>query len=185
MSKWSWIAFAIASGCVGASNGLFAKLTTDNATAASVAERLGEIASLIVRGLFFLVNAAGNGIMWTLFTIALTRADSATKVTVVNTSANFITTALLGSVVFGEEQTGQWWLGAALMIAGNFIVSLRKESLHEAIDTELILQEDVSDVPEGERPLSSGSSFEETSVGRRARAASVPEPRANPLNAPP
>jgi hypothetical protein len=43
-----------------------------------------------------------NGVMWGLFTKALTLSSSTVRVSVINTSANFVLTALLGAVVFGE-----------------------------------------------------------------------------------
>jgi hypothetical protein len=45
--------------------------------------------------------------MWALFTKALTLATSSVQVSVINTSANFMATAILGMVVFGEELPGQ------------------------------------------------------------------------------
>jgi hypothetical protein len=47
--------------------------------------------------------------MWGLFTKALTLATSTVRVSVINTSANFMVTALLGAVVFGEELPGQYF----------------------------------------------------------------------------
>lgn len=56
---------------------------------------------------FFLMNLAFNGVMWGLFTKALTLATSTVRVSVINTSANFMVTALLGAVVFGEDLPGE------------------------------------------------------------------------------
>lgn len=44
--------------------------------------------------------------MWGLFTRALTLASSTVRVSVINTSANFMLTALLGWMIFGEELPG-------------------------------------------------------------------------------
>jgi hypothetical protein len=44
--------------------------------------------------------------MWALFTKALTLATSSVQVSVINTSANFMATAILGMLVFGEELPG-------------------------------------------------------------------------------
>lgn len=44
--------------------------------------------------------------MWGLFTRALTLADSTVRVSVINTSSNFVLTAVLGFAVFGEELPG-------------------------------------------------------------------------------
>lgn len=93
------------------------------------------------------MNLTFNGVMWGLFTRALTLANSTVRVSVINTSANFIMTAVLGLVVFGEKlpgklnvgQAGQrvpntdqyfsglWWIGAGLLVAGSVIIGRRDE----------------------------------------------------------
>ena len=65
--------------------------------------------------------------MWALFTAALTRASSTTRVSIVNVSANFMVTALLGWMVFGERLPVMWWVGAALLGAGNVVIGRRGE----------------------------------------------------------
>jgi hypothetical protein len=65
--------------------------------------------------------------MWALFTAALTRGDSTTRVSVVNVSANFMVTAVMGWVIFGEELKGLWWVGAALLAVGNVVIGRREE----------------------------------------------------------
>lgn len=44
-----------------------------------------------------------------------------------NTSANFLVTAILGMLVFSENVGGLWWLGAAGMGMGCIIVGMRDE----------------------------------------------------------
>lgn len=66
--------------------------------------------------------------MWALFTRALTAAPSTTKVSITNTSANFLVTAILGMIVFSERVGGLWWLGAVMMGAGCILVGMRDES---------------------------------------------------------
>ena len=65
--------------------------------------------------------------MWALFTSALTRASSTTRVSIVNTSANFMLTAFSGWIVFGEKLPGLWWVGAAGLVLGNVIIGRREE----------------------------------------------------------
>jgi hypothetical protein len=65
--------------------------------------------------------------MWALFTAALTRAESTTRVSIINVSANFVITALLGWMVFGEQLRGIWWLGAAMLAGGNVVIGRREE----------------------------------------------------------
>ncbi|CEJ58824.1 hypothetical protein PEBR_24847 [Penicillium brasilianum] len=131
----SWILIAVASGAFAALNGLFAKLTTDTHTSAfahSIAHLFGLESSsfleLLVRGLCLGLNVLCNIIMWALFTRALTAGPSTTKVSITNTSANFLMTALLGMVIFKESVGGLWWLGAAMMGAGCILVGMREEA---------------------------------------------------------
>ena len=53
------------------------------------------------------MNLAFNAVMWGLFTQALTLASSTVRVSVINTSANFFMTALLGLMIFGEALPGK------------------------------------------------------------------------------
>lgn len=85
------------------------------------------IVEFLVRGTFFLLNLAFNAAMWALFTAALTRADSTTRVSIVNVSANFMITAILGWMIFNEKLNGTWWGGASLLAAGNVFIGMREE----------------------------------------------------------
>lgn len=73
------------------------------------------------------MNLTFNAIMWTLFTAALTRASSTTRVSIINTSANFMLTAFSGWMVFGEKLPGLWWVGAAGLVVGNVVIGRREE----------------------------------------------------------
>ena len=110
-----------------------------------------------MRGTFFLLNLAFNAAMWALFTAALTRADSTTRVSIVNVSANFMVTALLGWMVFAEKLNAMWWGGAALLACGNVVIGRREEgkkpggssgldeSTREAVEREGLLDTDDRD----------------------------------------
>ncbi|RMY14457.1 hypothetical protein D0868_01437 [Hortaea werneckii] len=160
MSQQSgWLFYAIASGGCAALNGVFAKLTTTQLTttwATNVSRILGleepsHITDVLVRGLFFLLNLAFNAVMWGLFTRALTLATSTVRVSVINTSANFMVTAILGAMVFKESLpgalfwlhfvmllanmltvAGTWWLGASFLVAGSVIIGRRDEAQKES-----------------------------------------------------
>ncbi|KAF1994761.1 hypothetical protein P154DRAFT_363998 [Amniculicola lignicola CBS 123094] len=139
MSKTStrpaWLLIAIASGACAAFNGVFAKLTTTDLTtswASAIAQALNltpgnKIVEFGIRGLFFLLNLLFNAVMWGLFTRALTLASSTVQVSIINTSANFMITAVLGALVFSESLPALWWLGAALLVAGSVIIGRREE----------------------------------------------------------
>ncbi|PNY26535.1 Uncharacterized protein TCAP_03536 [Tolypocladium capitatum] len=66
--------------------------------------------------------------MWTLFTTALAKGTSTTQVSIMNTSTNFVLTALLGLLIFSEALPPLWWAGAALLVAGNVIVGRKDET---------------------------------------------------------
>ncbi|KIX08314.1 uncharacterized protein Z518_02970 [Rhinocladiella mackenziei CBS 650.93] len=131
-----WIVLSVSSGACAALNGVFAKLTTTALTStlsAHIATFLSlsptnAIIEFLVRGTFFLLNLAFNAVMWALFTAALTRADSTTRVSIVNVSANFIVTAILGWMIFSEKLNGVWWGGACMLAVGNVVIGRREES---------------------------------------------------------
>jgi hypothetical protein len=67
--------------------------------------------------------------MWTLFTQALAKGNSTTQVSIMNTSSNFVITAVLGFAIFSESLPPLWWLGAAMLVAGNVIIGQKDESV--------------------------------------------------------
>ncbi|KAH7417910.1 hypothetical protein BKA64DRAFT_182758 [Cadophora sp. MPI-SDFR-AT-0126] len=133
--KSQWIVLALASGGCAAFNGVFAKLTTTELTtsfATWIANSIGLGSveggvEVVVRAIFFGLNLIFNGIMWTLFTKALARGTSTTQVSILNTSANFMITAIMGWLIFSESLPPMWFLGAALLVAGNVIIGRREE----------------------------------------------------------
>lgn len=82
---------------------------------------------LTLNQFFFSMNLAFNALMWALFTSALTRASSTTRVSIINTSANFMLTAFAGWMVFGEKLPGLWWVGAGGLVVGNVVIGRREE----------------------------------------------------------
>lgn len=72
--------------------------------------------------MFFGLNLLFNGVMWALFTQALARGSSTTQVSIMNTSANFFITAIMGLIIFSESLPPLWWVGATLLVAGNVII---------------------------------------------------------------
>ncbi|RMZ84707.1 hypothetical protein DV737_g903, partial [Chaetothyriales sp. CBS 132003] len=130
-----WIVLAVSSGVCAALNGVFAKLTTTALTSnlsAAIASFFSldvhnKIVDLAVRGFFFGMNLLFNAAMWALFTAALTKGDSTTRVSIVNVSANFVVTALLGWMMFGERLPPLWWVGAGLLAVGNVVIGRRED----------------------------------------------------------
>lgn len=76
--------------------------------------------------------------MWTLFTKALARGNSTTQVSIMNTSSNFMITAILGFVIFAESLPPLWWLGAAMLVAGNVIIGRKEENSSSAEEEDAI-----------------------------------------------
>ncbi|CAI4210643.1 unnamed protein product [Parascedosporium putredinis] len=109
---------------------MFAKLTTTELTsslAAFIAHALGltsrlSAVELVIRCMFFGLNLAFNGVMWSLYTSALAKGNSSTQVSIMNTSTNFMITAFLGFAIFSESLPPMWWAGAGLLVAGNVIL---------------------------------------------------------------
>ncbi|KAI1361772.1 hypothetical protein F5Y08DRAFT_290526 [Xylaria arbuscula] len=132
----AWVVYAVASGACAAFNGVFAKLTTDNLTAhiargvsgALGFEGIDGFLEVVVRGSFFGLNILFNIIMWTLFTKALAKGNSTTQVSIMNTSTNFMISALLGLAIFAESLPPLWWAGATLLVAGNVILGRKDAS---------------------------------------------------------
>ncbi|KAF2121501.1 hypothetical protein BDV96DRAFT_594694 [Lophiotrema nucula] len=140
--KPAWLIFAVTSGACAAFNGVFAKLTTTELTTSwshSLASTFGlspdsKLFEFILRGLFFALNLLFNAVMWGLFTRALTLATSTVRVSVINTSANFLVTAVLGMMIFSEKMPGLWWLGAACLVTGSVIIGRREEGNKAAVE---------------------------------------------------
>ncbi|XDG09052.1 hypothetical protein ABKA04_008667 [Annulohypoxylon sp. FPYF3050] len=137
-----WIVFAVASGACAAFNGVFAKLTTNDLSthiAQGISGFLGltdleKFVEVVVRCSFFGLNLVFNGIMWSLFTQALAKGQSTTQVSIMNTSTNFMITALLGLAIFAESLPPLWWVGAAMLVAGNVIIG--RETKEESAEAE-------------------------------------------------
>ena len=84
--------------------------------------------NIALRGTFFGLNIVFNIAMWALFTAALTRGSSTTRVSIINVSSNFFITAILGAIIFGEKLPLGWWCGAGLLAAGNVVIGRREEA---------------------------------------------------------
>ncbi|XP_074756793.1 transmembrane protein 42 [Athene noctua] len=61
---------------------------------------------------------ACNAVMWTVFAKALRLSSSSASASVTMTASNFISSAVLGKLLFGETWTPLWWVGLATMLCG-------------------------------------------------------------------
>ncbi|KAM6282859.1 transmembrane protein 42 [Porphyrio hochstetteri] len=61
---------------------------------------------------------ACNAVMWTVFAKALRLSSSSAAASVTTTASNFISSAILGKLFFGETWTLLWWVGLAVTLCG-------------------------------------------------------------------
>ncbi|XP_033021361.1 transmembrane protein 42 [Lacerta agilis] len=61
---------------------------------------------------------ACNAVMWTFFAKALRYSSSSATATLTSTASNFISSAFLGSLLFGETHALLWWIGISLTLLG-------------------------------------------------------------------
>ncbi|XP_054478078.1 transmembrane protein 42-like [Anoplopoma fimbria] len=73
---------------------------------------------LLCGGLLFACNA----VMWTFFSKALRHCSSSARATVTTTASNFISSAVLGRVIFGESHAALWWAGISLTLCGLLVL---------------------------------------------------------------
>eukprot|EP01012_Entosiphon_sulcatum_P010571 TRINITY_DN16208_c0_g1_i1.p2 TRINITY_DN16208_c0_g1~~TRINITY_DN16208_c0_g1_i1.p2 ORF type:complete len:158 (-),score=35.38 TRINITY_DN16208_c0_g1_i1:75-509(-) len=122
---------AVLAGCFGCLSGILGKLSVQ-ATAALLQLSFlqgyfaafplwGERLLPAVRVLCFVGNGACTGLMWRYYLLSLANLSSA-KATMLNTSVNFTLTAVLSALFFGEAIPAEWFLGAALIVAGLFLI---------------------------------------------------------------
>ncbi|KAM7382405.1 hypothetical protein PAMP_002134 [Pampus punctatissimus] len=73
---------------------------------------------LLCGGLLFTCNA----VMWTFFSKALRHCSSSARATVTTTASNFISSAVLGRMIFGETHAALWWVGISLTLCGLLVL---------------------------------------------------------------
>ncbi|KAM9257904.1 transmembrane protein 42 isoform 1-T2 [Cariama cristata] len=106
-------AVAAAAGLLGAAAAAAAKLALGPG-----GEAAGGWLSVLLRigcvGLVFACNA----VMWTVFAKALRLSSSSAAASVTTTASNFISSAILGKLLFRETWTPLWWVGLAMTLCG-------------------------------------------------------------------
>uniref|UniRef100_A0A096MC77 Transmembrane protein 42a n=1 Tax=Poecilia formosa TaxID=48698 RepID=A0A096MC77_POEFO len=118
--------YALSAGFLAAAGSLSAKLTlgadylreesiqfvSDNSTTLHVPLRL-------LCGVLLL---SCNTLMWTMFSKALRHGSSSAGVTVTTTASNFISSAVIGRLIFGETHSTLWWTGISLTLCGLLVL---------------------------------------------------------------
>ncbi|XP_032298287.1 transmembrane protein 42 [Coturnix japonica] len=108
---------AAAVGLLGAAAAGAAKLVL-GARPLSGGEAAGGWLPLLLRvGCIGLVCAC-NAVMWTVFAKALRLSSSSASASVTTTASNFISSAILGKLLFGETWTPLWWIGLTVTLCG-------------------------------------------------------------------
>uniref|UniRef100_A0A8D3C3K2 Transmembrane protein 42a n=1 Tax=Scophthalmus maximus TaxID=52904 RepID=A0A8D3C3K2_SCOMX len=104
----SWSVYALLAGVLSAAASLSAKLS------------VGLLVPL--RLLCGVLLFACNAVMWTFFSKALRHCSSSARATVTTTASNFISSAVLGRVIFGETHALLWWLGICITLCGLLVL---------------------------------------------------------------
>ncbi|XP_041649800.1 transmembrane protein 42-like [Cheilinus undulatus] len=73
---------------------------------------------LLCAGLLFTCNT----VMWTFFSKALRHCSSSARATVTTTASNFISSAVMGRLIFGETHAALWWVGISLTLCGLLVL---------------------------------------------------------------
>jgi uncharacterized membrane protein len=64
-----------------------------------------------------------NLLMWITFTRALHLTPSSLYVTTINTAANITFTGIMSFILFYENLSIRWWIGAILVVIGSVLMS--------------------------------------------------------------
>ncbi|XP_067910515.1 transmembrane protein 42a [Heterodontus francisci] len=121
------LVMALGAGSLGALASAAAKLSlgADNilgAVTRGETEWLHILLRLGCGGLVFLFNA----LMWTFFAKAL-RYSSSARASVTTIASNFLSSAFLGKLLFGEVHELLWWIGITVTLCGLLLLHTVKE----------------------------------------------------------
>ncbi|XP_062278154.1 transmembrane protein 42-like [Scomber scombrus] len=121
--------YALLAGCLAAASSLCAKLTVG----ADYLKEMCEVGlkqdadycdwlhiplRLACGGLLLTCNT----VMWTFFSKALRHCSSSATATVTTTASNFVCSAVLGRVIFGETHAVLWWVGISVTLCGLLVL---------------------------------------------------------------
>ncbi len=106
-----FLPFAMLAGLFGALSGVVGKLSVTGDMEIVAWARMS----------FFAANAVCTALMWRFFLKSLSLGPTAVASTL-NTGTNFAVSALFGALLFGEEVTALWCVGAAVCCAGMVLI---------------------------------------------------------------
>ena len=106
---------AVISGVLAAVSGLVGKLGLDTDHGVTLDT---DTTGYLVRALLLTLTLVINSCMITVYTRSLSLSTSGAVASVLNTAANMVTSAVMSVVIFGEQLSWQWTLGAVLIMTG-------------------------------------------------------------------
>uniref|UniRef100_A0A3B4BLJ6 Uncharacterized protein n=1 Tax=Periophthalmus magnuspinnatus TaxID=409849 RepID=A0A3B4BLJ6_9GOBI len=112
------VVYALLAGFLGAVASSSAKLSLGLKPVLSMSPQLHIPLRLLCGGLLFTCNA----VMWTFLAKALRYSSSSAQTTVTTTASNFVSSAFLGQLLFGEAQMTLWWVGISLTFTGLLVL---------------------------------------------------------------
>ncbi|KAK3086214.1 hypothetical protein FSP39_015316 [Pinctada imbricata] len=121
------LVLAVMAGTMAALGSVFAKLAFDE-TLSTLCTNLivhditcGWV-TLVSRVVCFMSVFGSNGLMWILFTKSMQYSISTVEATVTNTASNFLVTAILGCLIFGEVLSPRWFMGSVFIVCGLLLI---------------------------------------------------------------
>jgi drug/metabolite transporter (DMT)-like permease len=127
-----YVFYAVSSGLIAASTSVVGKFATDGSSPLRdliANDAVFYAARVAFFGLYLLLN----GVMWAQFSKAMALSTTL-KASLVNTSANFVFTALLGVVFFGDKLPFAWWIGSCFLLAGFILVTSDTEDAKQGTE---------------------------------------------------
>lgn len=77
---------------------------------------------LLLKGILFVLMVVCNTIGCVLVVKALNGSESSLPVTVASTTTNYVCSAFIGLLIFGETTSLTWWCGTSLVILGLILI---------------------------------------------------------------
>ncbi|KAJ3359913.1 hypothetical protein GGF32_008930 [Allomyces javanicus] len=114
-----------------------ASVATKLAVHPTLQQFLGRTESdLVLRAASGAAVIVANVAMWILFSRALSVSTSTVQVTTTNTFANMLCTAVVGTLVFHEHLSLQFWVGLALVFVGTLLLDRPSADANAKIKTD-------------------------------------------------
>ncbi|XP_020286566.1 transmembrane protein 42-like [Pseudomyrmex gracilis] len=80
------------------------------------------LTSLLIKGTLLVCMITSNTVGCSFFVKALNNSGSSLPVTVASTTTNYMCSALVGFLVFGESTSLAWWCGTSLVLLGLILI---------------------------------------------------------------